>query len=43
VHDLLRVLVTNGLDDASDVQEPSVMEPVFESAWLEQDQEPTGR
>ena len=43
MHDLLRVLVTNGLDDASDVQEPSAMEPVFESEWLERDQEPTGR
>jgi hypothetical protein len=34
--------VANGLDDASGFQELSVMEAVFESAWLEQDQEPAG-
>ena len=32
----------NGLDDASGVQDHFVMEPVFESTWLEQNQEPTG-
>jgi len=36
------VLVANWLDDASGVQDHSVMEPVSESTRLEQDQEPAG-